>query len=131
MNKKADLLGSTPIVATIPVTNLFRAQTFYQDVLGLKPGGPFPNGVILQAGKGTAVALFLRKPIKAEHTAAWFMVDDFDQKAQALREKGVKFDEYDMGGMQHLGDGIYAFAGFKSAWFKDTEGNILAIGTKS
>ncbi len=131
MNKKDELLGKVQIVATLPVTNLHRAQTFYQDVLGLKYGGPFPNGVILHAGKGTSVALFHRGPVKIEHTVAWFIVDDFDQKAQALREKGVKFDEYNMGGMKHLGDGIYAFAGFRAAWFKDTEGNILAIGTKS
>src|SRR5258708_2434170 len=131
MNNKVDILGKTPLVAAIPVTNLNRAQTFYQDVLGLKRGGPFPNGVILNAGKGTSVALFHRGAVKVEHTVAWFIVDDFDEKAQALREKGVKFDQYNMGGMKHLGDGIYAFAGFRSAWFKDTEGNILAIGTKS
>lgn len=131
MNEKTDLLGNAPLVTTIPVTNLHRAQTFYQDVLGLKAAGPFPNGVILNAGKGTSVALFHRGPVKVEHTVAWFIVDDFDNKAAALRAKGVKFDEYDMGGMKHLGDGIYAFAGFRAAWFKDTEGNILAIGTKA
>ncbi len=130
MNKKVNLLGKTQVIATIPVTNLNRAQNFYEDMLGLQHGGPFPNGIILNAGKGTGVALFHRGPVTNEHTVAWFLVDDFSQSVQELREKGIKFDEYDMGGMKHLGEGVYAFGGFRAAWFKDTEGNILAIGSK-
>lgn len=130
MAKKEVLLGKTPVIATIPVTNLHRAETFYNEVLGLKRGKPFPNGIIMDAGGGTGVALFHRQPVKNDNTAAWFTVSDFDATAEVLREKGVVFDEYDVGGMKHLGGGVYVFGGFKVAWFKDTEGNILAIGTK-
>jgi hypothetical protein len=36
----------------------------------------------------------------------------------------VTFEEYDMPGMK---GGIATAGGAKTAWFKDTEGNILAI----
>lgn len=130
MAKKEVLLSKTPVFATIPVSNMHRAKTYYTEVLGLKTGKPFPNGIILDAGNGTSVALFHRPPVKHENTVAWFTVTDFDKTATELRAKGVVFDEYDIGGMRHAGDGVYLFAGFKVAWFKDTEGNILAIGTR-
>jgi len=47
-----------------------------------------------------------------------------EREVAELKAKGVSFEEYDMPGMK---DGIATGAGAKSAWFKDTEGNILAI----
>jgi len=38
----------------------------------------------------------------------------------------VKFEDYDMPGMKTK-DGIAAAGGAKAAWFKDTEGNTLAL----
>ena len=43
-----------------------------------------------------------------------------------LQPRGVTFEEYDMPGMKTL-NGILTAGGAKTAWFKDTEGNILAI----
>ena len=39
---------------------------------------------------------------------------------------GVKFEEYDMPGMT-MKNSIATGGGAKTAWFKDTEGNILAV----
>jgi hypothetical protein len=38
----------------------------------------------------------------------------------------VKFEEYDMPGMKGR-NSIYAGGGARAAWFKDSEGNILAV----
>jgi hypothetical protein len=43
-----------------------------------------------------------------------------------LKARGVKFEDYDMPGMKTEG-GIATAGGAKSAWFKDSEGNILAL----
>ena len=43
-----------------------------------------------------------------------------------LKARGVKFEEYDMPGMT-MKNSILTAGGAKTAWFKDTEGNILAI----
>nr|MBA2485929.1 VOC family protein [Nitrospira sp.] len=43
-----------------------------------------------------------------------------------LKALGVQFEEYDAPGMKTQ-DGISIAGGAKSAWFKDSEGNILAV----
>jgi hypothetical protein len=39
--------------------------------------------------------------------------------------RGVKFEKYDMPSMDERG--ISTAGGAKAAWFKDTEGNIMAL----
>jgi hypothetical protein len=46
------------------------------------------------------------------------------RKVAELRSKGIAFEEYDLPGMKSW---IMSHAGGKTAWFKDTEGNILAL----
>lgn len=43
-----------------------------------------------------------------------------------LKAKGVEFEHYDLPDLKTGGD-IATGGGARSAWFKDTEGNILAI----
>jgi hypothetical protein len=43
-----------------------------------------------------------------------------------LKARGVKFEEYDAPGMKTV-NGIATAGGAKAAWFKDSEGNILAL----
>lgn len=43
--------------------------------------------------------------------------------------RGVKFEEYDLPGMT-MKNSIATGGGAKTAWFKDTEGNILAVSQR-
>ncbi|TSC71764.1 MAG: glyoxalase/Bleomycin resistance protein/Dioxygenase superfamily [Parcubacteria group bacterium Gr01-1014_38] len=43
-----------------------------------------------------------------------------------LRSRGVQFEEYDFPGLKTV-NGIATRGREKSAWFKDTEGNILGL----
>ena len=43
-----------------------------------------------------------------------------------LKSRGVEFEDYDMPGEKSPSGAVTA-GGAKAAWFKDTEGNILAI----
>jgi len=48
---------------------------------------------------------------------------------QELRSRGVQFEHYgpdEIGGLSMEGD-IAEGGGTKAAWFKDTEGNIMAL----
>jgi hypothetical protein len=54
------------------------------------------------------------------------MVNDVEAAVAALRGKGVTFEEYDMPGLKTV-NGIAELGGFKGAWFKDLEGNILSV----
>lgn len=62
----------------------------------------------------------------ASQTVAGFNVDNIENEVGELKGRGVVFEEYDMPGMKTV-NGIATLNGSKSAWFKVTEGNILAI----
>ena len=57
---------------------------------------------------------------------AFLQVDDVDKEIAELKARGVAFENYDMPGDKSASGAISA-GGAKAAWFKDTEGNILAI----
>ena len=50
-------------------------------------------------------------------------------RPHALRARGVVFEEYDLPGVT-MRNGIATGCGARTAWFKDTEGNILAIAQR-
>jgi len=56
-------------------------------------------------------------------------VDDVMAEVAVLKSRGVKFEDYDMPGLKTV-DGIATGGGAKTAWFKDTEGNILAVSQR-
>ncbi len=121
------MLNEAQVMPTIPVVDLERAMKFYEERLGLRPAGPAtPDGVMYECGGGTHVYLFPRAPTKADHTVASFVVDDLEVAVQALRARGIVFEEYDFPDFKTVG-GIATLRTEKAAWFKDTEGNILAV----
>ena len=81
---------------------------------------------MFMAGEGTMLLIYKRPPIKVEHTQMGFKVDDIEKVVSGLRSKGVKFEEYDMPNLKTV-NGIATMGKVKSAWFKDTEGNIIAL----
>ena len=46
-----------------------------------------------------------------------------------LSSNGVAFEQYDMDPIKTNEKGIAELDGNKVAWFKDPDGNILAVGT--
>ena len=46
-----------------------------------------------------------------------------------LRDKGVTFEEYDFPGLKTV-NGIATMGELKTAWFRDSEGNILALSNE-
>ena len=124
------MLTNSPIRPTIPVVDLDRAKRFYETRLGLKPvpaNNDNTSGIaIFECGNGTRIELYQRGPSKADHTVATFEVSDIEEEVNALRGKGVNFEEYDMPGIKTQ-NGIATQGSVKAAWFKDSEGNILCI----
>src|SRR5215472_5910571 len=51
---------------------------------------------------------------------------DVEAEVAELKARGVTFEEYTMPGLT-MKNSIVTAGGAKTAWFKDTEGNILAI----
>ena len=121
--------------AVLRAENLDRARDFYRNVLGLEEiGGVGPTGQgMFTAGDNTVISLYERPGMPApQNTTLAFAVpaDQFDAVMSDLKERGVTFEDYDIPetGLK-TENGVAQWDGSKSAWFLDTEGNILSINT--
>ena len=123
------MLTNVPVHPTLPAVDLERAKKFYEEKLGLKVTRTDPSpGALLQAGEGTQLYIYQRSATKADHTAASFTVADVEAIVKGLKAKGVVFEEVALPNMGvKTVDGVATMGEMKAAWFKDTEGNILAI----
>jgi predicted enzyme related to lactoylglutathione lyase len=124
------MLKEARVAAILPAVDIKRAKRFYSEKLGLPtPDMPVPeDGAAFVSGDRTMLYLYERENgTKADHTVAGWLVEDVEKAVDELREKGVVFERYDMPGLKTDERGIAESGGAKSAWFKDTEGNILAI----
>lgn len=123
------MLSKAPISAVLPVVDLARAHKFYEQTLGLKHTDeklPDDGYTMFEAGEGTNLLLYQRPAVKVEHTQACFTVGDLESEMKDLRAKGMKFEDYDFPGLKTV-NGVAAVGNVKSAWFLDTEGNILSL----
>ena len=123
------MLKNFPVVTVLPATDIDRARKFYSEVLGLvEEKSDDPSGIVFSAGAGTKIYLYKRGPTKADHTVAGFKVEDLEAEMETLRAKGLRFEDYDMPQMGiKTVNGVATFGTMKAAWFKDSEGNILAL----
>jgi catechol 2,3-dioxygenase-like lactoylglutathione lyase family enzyme len=115
--------------ATIPAADFDRARRFYEEKLELTPEVVLEAGTIYRCGKGSALFLYPTEYAgTAQHTIGGWYVDDVRATVEALRKRGVVFEEYDLPGLKTEG-GIADLGSEMAAWFKDSEGNILSVAT--
>jgi catechol-2,3-dioxygenase len=126
--KGVEMINESSAFPVLPAADLTRATAFYRDTLGLTVAFEAEGGVAFTAGNGTMLFVYPHGATKAEHTVAGFMVADLEATVAELQAKGVTFEQYDMPGLKTV-DGIADAGGVKAAWFKDSEGNILSIGS--
>jgi catechol 2,3-dioxygenase-like lactoylglutathione lyase family enzyme len=123
------MISKSMSYATLPAKDIKRAVSFYNEKLGLRPDLTEPDGSVLFKSQN-GCSSFLVYPSQfagtAQNTALAFETDNIDNEMRDLRSKGIRFEEYDMPGLKTV-NGVAAVDGLKAAWFKDTEGNILAL----
>jgi catechol 2,3-dioxygenase-like lactoylglutathione lyase family enzyme len=120
-------LRDTQVTCMLPVKDLARARTFYEDALGLEPLGAKPDGKFVYRSSGTEIALFPKaEGTKAEHTALSFRVPDIARAVEELQSRGVRFADYDLPGLKTV-EHVCVLGAEKAAWFEDPEGNILCL----
>ena len=121
------MLQNAPMYSYIPVANLKRARQFYEQKLGFKPTREVAGGVTYEFGNGTACFMYPTPNAgTSKASQAFWQVEDVEREVAELKAKGVAFEEYDFPGLKTT-NGIATAGGAKTAWFKDTEGNIMAI----
>jgi predicted enzyme related to lactoylglutathione lyase len=123
------MLDSANVYATIPAQDLERARSFYAEKLGLQPEEERPDGLRYRCGDGGFLLFASSGEPSGTHTQAGWDVDDIEAAVEALRGRGVVFEEYDLPGFKTV-NGIAEIEGVRGAWFKDSEGNLLAIGER-
>jgi predicted enzyme related to lactoylglutathione lyase len=124
------MLKEAPIIPYVPVADLQRARKFYEEKLGVGPGEEFAAGVIYKCGNGTTFFMYKSEGAgTSKASCAFWSVDDVEAEVAELKRKGVVFEEYDMPGLK-MKNSIATGGGAKTAWFKDSEGNILAISQR-
>lgn len=122
-------------MATVPVSDLGRANRFYEGTLGLSPVASSDDqqaGMAAYQFGDARLFVYLTQAKSGDATVASLWVEDLDSAMKELRGKGVNFEEYDLPGLK-TENGVASwsdeqFGEMRSAWFKDPDGNILAIG---
>lgn len=121
------MLQKSPMYSYIPVKDVGRARKFYEEKLGFKPKQEVAGGVVYEFGKRTACFMYPTPNAGTSHASqAFWQVEDVEREVAELKARGVTFEEYDMPGMKTEG-GISTAGGAKAVWFRDTEGNIMAV----
>lgn len=116
--------------ATLPAKDLERAKSFYVDRLELAVQSEDETGVHFVVG-GSRFRLFRSSgSASGSHTQLALMVRDIATQVEALRARGVSFEEYDYPTLKTV-DGIADLGYARAAWLKDSEGNLLGIAQRT
>ena len=118
--------GATMVVATIPVSDLDRARSFYGSTLGLTFLWDNPASIRFRCGDVSELSVFRRPVTETQHTLAHFEVADIEATVRELEAKGVTFVDYDEGPLQTTGH-IAQLGPSRGAWFRDPDGNFLGL----
>ncbi|MBT2321709.1 VOC family protein [Variovorax paradoxus] len=120
------MLQKSPMYAYIPAQDVDRARQFYEQKLGFKPKEDVAGGVVYECGGGTSCFLYPTPNAgTSQASQAFWQVENIEREVAELKARGVVFEDYDMPGKDK--NGIVNEGGAKAAWFKDTEGNIMAV----
>lgn len=122
------MLQKSPLYAYLPARDLDRARRFYEKTLGLVPKSLNNGGVTYEFAGGTAAFLYQTDNAgSSKASQAFWSVEDVDGEIAQLKARGVVFERYDDMPGKRSPEGAVIAGGAKAAWFKDSEGNILAI----
>jgi catechol 2,3-dioxygenase-like lactoylglutathione lyase family enzyme len=122
------MLGDIDAIATVAVRDLSAARKFYESVLGLEVAHVEGEGAIeFHAGKSKLLVYVSEFAGTNKGTAVtWTVGSDVDAIVRDLKSKGVAFEHYDLPGTTVSG-AIHQAGRLRLAWFKDPDGNILAL----
>ena len=125
----------------LPASDINRAARWYREKLGLEPvlhgnepvepgTTEFYSELLYDTGTARFGVYESWTAGRNEATTARLVVKNFDAAFAEMRSRGVDFEDYDYGEDFRTVDGILVSEdGEKTAWFKDSEGNILALGS--
>jgi predicted enzyme related to lactoylglutathione lyase len=122
------VLSKNRISAVLCSTDLDRSREFYEQRVGLTLSPEtVPNHLLFEAGDGTTLLVYKRpSPNLADHTQVRFWCADVASDARELVGRGVQFDLVEFGDFKMV-DHVLTTPVGSSAWFKDPDGNTIAL----
>ena len=124
------MLSDARVGAAIPCQDLERAKSWYKEKLGFSPTEENPGGAYYQCAEGTMFFVYPSSgKSSGDFTQVGFEVKDAAAEVAELKKAGVTFEQYDFPGLKTDESGLATIEGdqSKGAWFKDSEGNLIAI----
>ena len=113
--------------AALPAADIRRARLFYHDTLGLEPDEERPGSLMYHPVQGSAFEIYETDDVGTVGTSQMgWLTDDLDSEVEQLRARGVVFEKFDIPGVK-TGRGVARMPDTRTAWFRDTEGNLLCI----
>ena len=123
------MVGQNRISAVVCSTDLARSQDFYEQNVGLRLSHEtIENHLVVECGDGTSLLVYGRaNPNQEDHTQVRFWSADVAADVRDLTQRGVAFEQYDFPTFKTVGS-IATTPGIgSSAWFKDPDGNTIAL----
>jgi catechol 2,3-dioxygenase-like lactoylglutathione lyase family enzyme len=122
------MLEDRRCAAMLPASDMERAKSWYADKLDMKPSYEDEGGAEYRTADGTSFWVYPSEFAATNRaTTMGFMTKSLDKDMSEMRSRGITFEEYDIPGIKTK-DGVAEFAeGERGCWFKDSEGNIIAI----
>lgn len=122
------MVAQNRISAVVCSTDLERSREFYEQKVGLTLSPEtVPNHLLFTAGDGATLLVYGRpSPNLADHTQVRFWSTDVAGDVRALVERGVEFDHVEFGEFKMV-DHVLTTPVGSSAWFKDPDGNTIAL----
>ena len=116
------------VSAVLCSTDLEKTRDFYENKVGLRLAqDTIPNHLVFECGNGTTLLIYGRpSPNLADHTQVRFWSADIASDVFELQERGVAFDLVEFGDFKMVDHVLTSPIG-RSAWFKDPDGNTLAL----
>jgi|tagenome__1003787_1003787.scaffolds.fasta_scaffold20733442_2 predicted enzyme related to lactoylglutathione lyase len=116
----------TDMHTVLPAADIQRARTYYHDMFGMDPTEEAMGMLHFGSPDGGFDIYETPNAGTAKNTAMVWMTDDLDGDMAMLREKGVVFEDFEIPGMK-TENGVAMEGDMRSAWFRDSEGNFIAI----
>jgi catechol 2,3-dioxygenase-like lactoylglutathione lyase family enzyme len=123
------MVGNNRISAVLVSTDLEASQAFYEHKVGLTVSPEtIKNHLLFDCSNGTSLLIYGRgSGNKADHTQVRFWSTDIANDVAELAGRGIEFEEYDTETFKTV-DHVVTSPGIgRSAWFKDPDGNTIAI----
>jgi catechol 2,3-dioxygenase-like lactoylglutathione lyase family enzyme len=127
------MLDRFPMNPVLPAKDGDRARAFYRDTLGLALlSGPEDDPMMFQAGGGsTVVVTEIADRVPPDYAVVSFLVEDIEGLVAELERRGVEFVAPDGSSFQGVAGRtaghVIDYGAVKSTWFRDSEGNVLAM----